>query len=113
VFTTSFRRVFIVAILALVAGTAVAPNRAWSEEDRKVRIKISPDYPDLARRMNVTGKVRVMIVIAPNGNVKSVKPLGGHPLLIEPSVEAVKKWKYEPASEETTTTVEFTFAGAE
>jgi TonB family protein len=57
--------------------------------------------------------VKVMVVIASNGSVKSAKPLGGHPLLIESAVEAVKKWKYEPAAEETTTTVQFTFTGSQ
>lgn len=111
-FPTSIRRFLISGILAMALGLAVIPNRAWSEEDhRAVKSKIEPVYPDLARRMNVTGTVKVMIVIAPNGSVKSAKALGGHPLLIEPAVEAVKKWRYEPAPDETTTTVQFTFTG--
>lgn len=109
----SFRRLLVFALMTTVIGVAVVPNRAWSEEDRKVKSKIEPVYPDLARRMNVTGTVKVMVVISTNGSVKSAKPLGGHPLLIEPAVEAVKKWKYEPATEETTTTVQFTFTGAQ
>jgi TonB family protein len=109
----SFRRFLVFALMATVVGVAVVPNRAWSEEDRKLKSKIDPIYPDLAKRMNVTGTVKVMVVISTNGTVKSAKPLGGHPLLIEPAVEAVKKWKYEPASEETTTTVQFTFTGAQ
>jgi TonB family protein len=109
----SFRRLLVFALMTTVVGLAVAPNRAWAEEDRKVRSRIDPVYPDLARRMNVTGTVKVMVVIASNGSVKSAKPLGGHPLLIESAVEAVKKWKYEPAAEETTTTVQFTFTGSQ
>ena len=70
-------------------------------------------YPELARKMNVTGIVKVQVVIAANGVVKSTKLVGGHPLLVEPSLEAVKKWKYEPANEETTETVEFKFTGNE
>ena len=109
----SFRRLLVFALMATVVGIAVVPNRAWLEEDRKLKSRIDPVYPDLAKRMNVTGTVKVMVVIAANGTVRSAKPLGGHPLLIEPAVEAVKKWKYEPASEETTTTVQFTFTGAQ
>jgi TonB family protein len=108
-----FRRLLAIGLMTVVVGFAVVPNRAWSEEDRKVKTRIDPIYPDLARRMNVTGTVKVMVVIGTNGSVKSAKPLGGHPLLIEPSVEAVKKWKYEPAPEETTTTVQFMFTGAQ
>lgn len=112
-FLMSLRRLLVFALMTTVVGLAVVPNRAWAEEDRKVRSKIDPVYPDLAKRMNVTGTVKVMVVIANNGSVKSAKPLGGHPLLIESAVEAVKKWKYEPAAEETTTTVQFTFTGAQ
>ena len=112
-FSKSFKRLFILAIMVTVAGLAVVPNRAWSEEDRKVKTRINPTYPDLAKRMNVTGTVKVLVVIAASGAVKSAKPVGGHPLLIEPALEAVKKWKYEPASDETTATVEFVFTGAQ
>jgi TonB family protein len=113
VLSMSLRRLLVFALMTTVIGFAVIPNRAWAEEDRKVKSKIDPVYPDLARRMNVTGTVKVMVVIGSNGAVKSAKPLGGHPLLIEPAVEAIKKWKYEPAAEETTTTVQFTFTGAQ
>jgi TonB family protein len=59
--------------------------------------------------MKIAGTVKVEVVIAPNGNVKSTKVIGGHPLLVEPSVEAVKKWKYEAAGGDTVETVEFKF----
>jgi hypothetical protein len=35
--------------------------------------------------------------------------LGGHPILVNAAMDALKKWKFEPASEETTGTVEFKF----
>ena len=40
--------------------------------------------------------------------MKTVKPLGGHPLLIDSAVAAVKQWKYEPG-DEATEVVEFQF----
>jgi outer membrane biosynthesis protein TonB len=49
------------------------------------------------------------VVVAPNGVVKSAKVIGGHPLLVDPAMDAAKKWRYEPASEETTNVVEFHF----
>ena len=40
---------------------------------RKAIVKVKPDYPELARRLNISGTVKVGIVIAPDGSVKSTK----------------------------------------
>jgi TonB family protein len=87
------------------------PGHAQQQEEitRKVKTKISPAYPELARRMSISGVVKVQVVVAPNGTVKSTKVIGGHPLLVNAAVEAVKKWRFEAASEETTGVVEFKF----
>jgi len=61
--------------------------------------------------MKVEGTVKVQVTIAPNGNVTGAKAVGGHPLLVDPAVQAAKKWKYEPGSAETTEVVEFKFDG--
>ncbi len=102
-----------IAIVALLA-VMVAAQTASAQEDaeRKVKTKVAPTYPELARKMNVSGTVKVQITIAANGSVKTAKALGGHPLLIEPAVDAVKKWKYEPAKDESTTIVQFNFSPA-
>ena len=78
---------------------------------RKVLNRVDPEYPALARRMNIQGLVRLQVTIAKDGTVKTIKTMGGHPLLIDPAVNAMKAWKYEPGSEETTT-VEFKFPPA-
>jgi outer membrane biosynthesis protein TonB len=52
------------------------------------------------------------IQITPSGEVKTVKALGGHPLLIPAAEDAIRKWRYEPAQETTTTVVEFRFSPA-
>jgi TonB family protein len=86
------------------------PVRAQQEElTRKVKSKVAPVYPELARRMSISGVVKVQVVVAQNGTVKSTKIVGGHPLLVNAATDAVKKWKFEPASEETTGIVEFKF----
>jgi len=100
----------VVLTAVALAGTAALPTSA-QEEGRKVKTRVNPTYPDLAKRMKVSGTVKVMVTIEPNGTVKTAKPVGGHPLLVEPAVEAAKKWKYEPASAESTEVVEFHFDG--
>lgn len=74
-----------------------------------MKTKVTPAYPQLAKRMNIRGTVKVEVVIAANGLVKTARVIGGHPLLVEPAVDAVRQWKYEPGPAETTTTVEFHF----
>ena len=93
----------------------VHPPLASAQEEltRKVKSKIAPTYPDIARRMNITGTVRVMVIVAPNGSIKTTKVVGGHPLLVTAAVDALKKWKFEPATDETTGTVEFKFSPQE
>jgi TonB family protein len=59
--------------------------------------------------MNIVGTVKVMVVVAPNGNLKSSKAVGGHPLLVNAALDAIKKWKFESASEESSGIVEFKF----
>ena len=108
------RRILSFALLAslffLSIGTGIARADGDSDSGRKVKSKVAPIFPDLARRMRLSGAVKVEIVIAPNGSVKNTKVIGGHPLLVDPAVDAVKKWRFEPASEETTETIEFKFS---
>src|SRR5437773_11866673 len=59
--------------------------------------------------MSITGTVKVLVVVAPNGNLKSTKAVGGHPLLVNAAMDAIKKWKSEQAPEESTGIVEFKF----
>lgn len=108
-FSRTVKNLLALALMALAFGmTAIAPARA-EDEGRRVKTKVAPTYPELARRMNVTGVVKLRVTIAANGTVKDAKVIGGHPLLVDPAIEAAKKWKYEPASEESSEIVEFRF----
>ena len=94
------REILAFPILVLVACLSLlAPASAT---DRKVKSKISPTYPELAKKMQVSGSVKLEVTVAPNGNVKSVKVIGGHPLLVDAASDAVKRWKYEAGPDETT-----------
>src|SRR5437660_10112253 len=74
------------------------------------KIKSAAVYPAVAKRMNITGTVKIEVLVAANGTVKTAKVLGGHPLLANAAVDAVRKWRFEAASEETSGVVEFKFA---
>jgi TonB family protein len=93
----------------LIALLATGSSTAAAQDNRKVKVSVQPSYPDLARKNNIRGTARVQVVIAPDGNVKDVRVLGGNAVLAQAAVDAAKKWKYEPASVETTTILKFDF----
>lgn len=108
------RRWLLAGLLAIAAGSIIHPRplRAQQEEiARKVKSRVQPVYPDIARRMNIAGVVKVQVVVAANGSVKNTKLVGGHPLLASAALDAVKKWRFEQAAEETTGVIEFKFEG--
>ncbi len=97
------------AFVLAFATFAQSQQTVVEEGRRKAKFKTAPTYPELARRMNIGGKVKVEVVIAPDGHVKSVRPIGGHPVLVQSCLEAVKDWRFDTASEETTQIIEFDF----
>ena len=97
------------ATVLFAVSLAFAQQTTIEEGKRKVKTKVTPAIPELARRMNITGKVKIEVVIAPDGRVKSARAMGGHPVLIQSCLEAMKEWKFEPAPEESTQVVEFDF----
>jgi TonB family protein len=109
----SFRAVnhWLAVGLLLASGWVATTSSAWGQADvnRPLKNKVAPIYPELARRMNISGVVRIQITVDKNGTVKSAKLVGGHPVLATAGLDAVKKWKYEPGPGETTGIVEFHF----
>jgi TonB family protein len=100
----------VVAVL-LAARLPISSVAAWGQEQvvRKAKTKVPPTCPELARRMNVTGVVKIQITIDKSGAIKNAKLVGGHPLLATAALDAIKKWKYEPGPEDTTGIVEIRF----
>jgi TonB family protein len=103
------------ALLAALATTALfPPSQAFGQEEgvsRKLRVRVAPLYPEIAKRMSITGRVKLAVVISANGSIKDAKVIGGHPILVNAAMDAVKKWKYEPAPSETSGTIEVSFEG--
>jgi len=103
--------------LALLGGgSSILPRKllaqnAPTDEKRKVRSRVVPEYPALARQMNVTGKVKIETTIAADGHVIGTRVVGGSPLLVNAALEALKQWRFEPASKDTTEIIEFEFNG--
>ena len=100
-------------LCALILGPALLLGHVFAADTagRKVKRQVAPQYPALAKQFNATGVVKLSIEVTPSGDVRNVKALGGNPLLIPAAQDAVKQWKYEPAKESSTETVEFKFVG--
>ena len=104
-----FLRLFL--ILSVLAGV-VAPAAQAADQAvgaRKVRVSVQPEYPDVAKRLSIRGAVQLRVTVSADGNVKSVEPRGGNPVLVEAAMKAVRKWRFEPTGKETVEPVKFNF----
>lgn len=97
---------------AILASLTFSQTAGTDEGKRKVKSKTAPSYPELARRMSVSGRVKIEVIITPDGHVRSTRVLGGHPLLVQACQDSLKEWKFFPAAEETTQIVECDFHGS-
>jgi TonB family protein len=92
------------------AASSQAQNSAQNDEIyRRAKLRVQPSYPDLARKMGISGIVKIEITVAPNGTVKDARVVGGHPVLAGAALDAAKKWRFEPASAESSGVIEFKF----
>jgi TonB family protein len=109
------RRWLVLACLACLlcllpsAAGVCAPAGPDASSGRRIKVRVQPEYPELAKRLNIRGIVRVQLLVAADGHIRSTKVLGGSPLLIQAVMEALRKWKYEPAPAESTEIVRFDF----
>jgi len=76
---------------------------------RLVKNHTAPEYPEIAKSMNLKGSVQLQVAVRADGSVKAVHVVGGHPMLAVAAEQAVMKWRYQPASKDTIETVKITF----
>jgi TonB family protein len=100
---------FVAIALGFPKSSTAQEQAATSEGKRKVTNRVMPDYPEMARRMSLRGTVKVDVVVSSSGTVKNVELKGGHPVLAQAALSAVKKWKWEPATHETHEPIEVRF----
>lgn len=103
------------ALLAAAASLFTTSLQATAQEkdstsDRKVITRVIPAYPELAMKSRVRGTVRILATVAPNGKVKSTRLLGGSPVLAKAAEDAIEKWKFAAAADETQELIELRFS---
>ena len=98
------RRLLLAGGLVICAGTAFA-----APTHRAIISRVAPAYPELARRMHVTGKVVLLVTIEPDGKVSATKVESGHALLVNAAQDAVSRWRFAPNPEASESEIEVNF----
>jgi TonB family protein len=86
--------------MCLLGSRATAQSEQSSiDSGRKIVRKVDPQYPAIAKRMNLGGTVKVIAMVSSDGTVKKVDAVGGSPLLVQAAQNAVSLWKFAPGTE--------------
>ncbi len=104
------KRLLQATALALLFTVAL-PARAGDE--RPVKSRVSPVYPEIAKRMHISGEVKLEATVDAQGKVKDVKPVSGNRMLEEAAEDAVRQWRFEPGDGDATVTVAINFTVAQ
>lgn len=101
----------LVSTLALTTPLRLAAQSTGTNTLRRIRVAIKPEYSPLAKQLNLSGVVKVEVVVSAEGKVKRAHVLGGHPVLALEAEKAALLTEFEPAPKETTQILEFHFDG--
>jgi TonB family protein len=99
---TTLKHILLCASLLISSANA-------ADQERKLVRREEPKLPPIAARMSLHGTVKLKIWINPDGTVRRLEYVGGHPVLAESALKAVKEWKYELTNRESTAVVELKF----
>jgi TonB family protein len=108
---SSIRRLatLLLVLGSLYPGSAYAADPASSASHRTIVTRIPPVYPELARRMRLTGTVTLRVVIQPNGTVSETHIESGHPILGAAAQDAVARWRFSTGPDPTTMHIDVIF----
>jgi TonB family protein len=104
-----------ISVLGLAVMIAAFPASSPAQQlkatgNRRIVFQSPPAYPPLARKMRLSGTVRLCATVAPGGKVVRVEVLGGNPVLAQSATNAVSMSKWESGPDETKEIVEIKFA---
>jgi len=94
------------AALALLLAIAMSTRAA---DDRAVKSRVSPIYPEIARRMKIGGAVKLEASVDAQGKVTDVKAVSGNHMLAVAAEDAVRRWRFAPGSGDSNVSVEVNF----
>lgn len=94
---------------ALAAFMALALP-AHGGDNRAIKSRVPPEYPEIAKRMRISGEVQLQATVDAEGKVKDVKPVSGNHMLEIAAEDAVRQWKFAPGDGDSMVTVSVNFA---
>jgi periplasmic protein TonB len=80
------------------AAPAAPLSAGGDVKPAKLIAPVAPSYPALAKSQHVSGNVLIDALIDANGQVTTMKVLSGPSLLHQAAMDALRQWKYQPAS---------------
>jgi TonB family protein len=97
------------ALLFLLAATFLLLVLPAHADERRVEKRVPPIYPEIARRMRISGVVHVEATVAADGSVTAVKATTGNKMLSPAAEDAVKRWKFVPGDGQSTVGIDVNF----
>jgi TonB family protein len=85
-----------IAGFALLLCLAPLPSSSQESAPKPLK-KVIPEYPEVLKRMGVSGIVRLRVTIGPDGSIKEIEVRGGSAIFTESVSKAVKQWRYPPS----------------
>jgi TonB family protein len=93
-----------------VDPNVMMPHATEANQNPPKRIRVSPAvadrrllcatliplYPPEAKAKHLEGTVVLKALIGSDGAIKTLTPLSGDPVFVEPAIRAVKDWRYRP-----------------
>ena len=83
---------------------------AHAGDDRPIKSRVAPVYPEIAKRMHIGGAVKLEATVDANGKVTDVKAVSGNHMLAVAAEDAVRQWKFAPGTSDSNVDVEVNFS---
>jgi TonB family protein len=107
--TYRLRREGVRLVQASALMVVVALALQGRAEERAIKSRVAPVYPEIAKRMRVTGVVKLEVTVDAAGKVTDVKTVSGNRTLSTAAEEAVRKWQFVPGPEPSTISLNINF----
>jgi len=104
--SSKWKRYAVPCLIALGFLLLAVPGHA---DERRVEKRVAPVYPELAKRMRISGVVHVEATVAADGSVTAAKATTGNKMLTPAAEDAVKRWKFVPADNASTVGIDVNF----
>jgi TonB family protein len=82
-------------LLAVALPLGISSQEAAEPKPLK---KVLPAYPEVLRKMGISGTVRLKVTVAADGSVKDIEVQGGGAIFAEAASKAVRQWRYPAGS---------------